>query len=272
MADIFKVLALALVEGITEFLPISSTGHLVVGAAILQFDTMDAVFEVFIQLGAVVAVVVYYRQTLLAHWTGLRTQPAIRRFWLLICLALIPVAALGFIFSEQIVTLLFSPLVVAFSLILGGIALLLVERLPQFAHSTVRDSAELTQVTPRQAVTVGVVQVLALVPGMSRSGTTIVGGMLAGMNRRVATEFSFFLAIPLLGGATVYRLATSLASLPQGALAQLLLGAACSGIVAWFTIDWLLKFVSRHSFVGFAYYRILAGLAILAGIATGAIS
>ena len=272
MADIVKVLALALIEGITEFLPISSTGHLVVGAAILQFDSMGAVFEVFIQFGAALAVVVYYRQTLLAHMAGLRSQPDIRRFWLMIILALIPAAVIGFIFSEQIVTSLFSPVVVAGSLILGGLAFLLVERLPRFSRPTFADAAPLTQVTTRQALIVGIAQVLALVPGMSRSGATIVGGMLAGMDRRLATEFSFFLAIPLLGGATLYKLATSLASLPQESLALLLLGAALSGIVAWFMIDWLLNYVSRNSFVIFGYYRIFAGLLILLGAATGVIS
>ncbi len=272
MADIVKVVVLSLIEGITEFLPISSTGHLVVGAAILQFDVMGAVFEVFIQFGAAVAVVVYYRQTLLSHLTSLHSEPDIRRFWLLIFLALIPAAVVGFIFDEQIVTLLFSPAVVAGSLIFGGVAFLLVERSPRFYRPAVEDAAQLTQVTTRQAIIVGIVQVLALVPGMSRSGATIVGGMLAGMNRRIATEFSFFLAIPVLGGATLYKLATSLASLPQDGLALLLLGAALSGIVAWFTIDWLLKFVSRNSFVVFGYYRIVVGLVILAGAATGVIS
>ncbi|MCY4018614.1 MAG: undecaprenyl-diphosphate phosphatase [Chloroflexi bacterium] len=272
MADIFKVVALSLIEGITEFLPISSTGHLVVGAAILQFDVMGAVFEVFIQFGAAVAVVAYYRQTLLSQLTSLHLEPDIRRFWLLIILALIPAAAVGFIFDEQILTLLFSPVVVASSLIVGGVAFLLVERSPRFYRSSVEGAGHLTQVTTRQAIIVGIIQILALIPGMSRSGTTIVGGMLAGMNRRIATEFSFFLAIPILGGATLYRLATSLPSMPRDGLALLLFGAALSGIVAWFTIDWLLKFVSRNSFVVFGYYRIVAGLVILAAAANGALS
>lgn len=272
MADIFKVVALSLIEGITEFLPISSTGHLVVGAAVLRFDVMGAVFEVFIQFGAAVAVVAYYRQTLLSHMASLRSRPDIRRFWLLIILALIPAAAVGFIFDEQILTLLYSPAVVAGSLIVGGVAFLLVERSPRFSRPSVEDAEELTQVTTRQAIIVGIIQILALIPGMSRSGTTIVGGMLAGMNRRIATEFSFFLAIPILGGATLYRLATSLPSLPQDGLALLLLGAALSGIVAWFTIDWLLRFVSRNSFVVFGYYRIVVGLVVLAAAANGALS
>lgn len=272
MADIFKVAALSLIEGITEFLPISSTGHLVVGAAILQFDVMGAVFEVFIQFGAAVAVVVYYRQTLHSHLSNLHREPDIRRFWLLIFLALIPAAVVGLIFDAHIIAFLFSPVVVAGSLIFGGVAFLLVERLPRFSRPPVEEGAQLTQVTTRQAFAVGIVQVLALVPGMSRSGVTIVGGMLAGMNRRIATEFSFFLAIPILGGATLYKLATSLASLPQDGLALLLLGATLSGIVAWFTIDWLLKFVSRNSFVVFGYYRILVGIVVLVGAATGVIN
>ncbi len=271
MADIIKVVALSLIEGITEFLPVSSTGHLVVGAAVLQFDVMDAVFEVFIQFGAAVAVIVYFRRTLISHAVKLRSEMEIRRFWLLVFLALIPAAAVGFLFDEQIVTLLFSPVVVAVSLIIGGVAFLMVERLPRFSQADVESGAQLTQVTPRQAIIVGIVQVLALVPGMSRSGATIVGGMLAGMSRRIATEFSFFLAIPVLGGATTYKLATSLESLPRDSLALLLLGAVLSGLVAWFAIDWLLKFVSKSSFVIFGYYRIVAGLVILASVAIGAI-
>ena len=272
MDDIVKVVILSLIEGITEFLPISSTGHLIVGTAALNFEAAGTVFEIFIQVGAVVAVIFYYRRTLASQAGQVKSNPMIRRFWLLILLAFIPAAGLGLLFEEQIETWLFSPVVVAVSLIVGGIAFLLVERLPQFRAAGYDHKAQVTQVTMPQALTVGLVQVLALVPGMSRSGASIIGGMLAGMNRQTATEFSFFLAIPALGGATMYKLLTSLDALRPDDWILLSLGAALSGIFAWFAIDWLLKFVAGHSFVIFGYYRIAAGLIILALAANGVIS
>ena len=272
MEDILKVIILSLIEGVTEFLPISSTGHLIVGTALLDFNEMGAVFEIFIQFGAVLAVIFYYRANLRDHVTGFRSDAEIRRFWTLIVLASLPAAALGFLFDEGIETVFFSPVVVALALIAGGIIFLLVERLPRFRECRNEKASPITQVTTSQAIVVGIVQMLALIPGMSRSGTTIVGGMLAGMDRRLATEFSFFLAIPVLGGATLYKLLISLDRLQADELALLFLGAVLSGLFAWFAIDWLLKFISRNSFVLFGYYRIVAGLLILAGIASGLIS
>ncbi len=272
MDDIVKVIVLSLIEGITEFLPISSTGHLIVGAAALNFEAAGTAFEIFIQFGAVVAVIFYYRKTLGSHAGQLKSNPMIRRFWLLILLAFIPAAGVGFLFGEQIETLLFSPFVVAISLIVGGIALLLVERLPRFRASRHDEPIEITEVTMQQAVTVGLVQTLALIPGMSRSGSSIVGGMLSGMNRHAATEFSFFLAIPTLGGATVYKLLTSLDDLRFDELMLLLLGTVLAGIFARFAMDWLLRFISGSSFVVFGYYRIVAGLIILAFVTGGLLS
>jgi len=269
MDNIIKVIILSLIEGITEFLPISSTGHLIVGTSVLNFDVAGSVFEIFIQIGAVVAVIFYYRATFITHSREVRTNPLIRRFWFLILIAFIPAAGLGLLFNEQIEEILFSPTVVAISLIIGGFVFLFVERLPRFRESTDDTDGELTEVTFRQALTVGLVQVLALIPGMSRSGTSIVGGMLSGMNRRIATEFSFFLAIPTLGGATVYTLLRSLSELNSNDLFLLLLGAVLSGVFAWFSIDWLLKYISRNSFVIFGYYRIVAGIIILVLVAGG---
>ena len=272
MEDIIKVIILSLIEGVTEFLPISSTGHLIVGTSILNFDAMGPVFEIFIQIGAVVAVVFYYRSTFVTHAREVGSNPSIRRFWFLILVAFIPAAGLGFLFDEQIEAVLFSPTVVAISLIIGGIAFLVVERLPQVREQTEDHEAEITDVTFRQAIAVGLVQVLALIPGMSRSGTSIVGGMLSGMNRRIATEFSFFLAIPTLGGATVYKLITSLDELQSDDFVLLIIGAVLSGVFAWFAIDWLLKYISRNSFVIFGYYRIVAGIVILLLVANGVIA
>lgn len=270
MDDILKVILLSLVEGITEFLPISSTGHLIVGATLLNFEIARPVFEIFIQIGAVGAVMLHYRQTLASHAAQIKSNPTIRRFWLLILLAFMPVAALGLLFAEQIEALLFSPIVIAISLIVGGLAFLLIERLPRFhqsdqlgRHPERHHKAPITQVTLSQALTVGLAQILSLVPGMSRSGCSIIGGMLAGMNRQAATEFSFFLALPVLGAATVYKLLTALNDLRPDEWMLLGLGTALSGLFAWLAIGWLLKFVSSHSFVIFGYYRIAAGLIIL---------
>ena len=269
--DIIKVIILALVEGVTEFLPISSTGHLIVGKALLGLNGMGAIFEIFIQVGAVLAVVVYYRKTLYGQSTRLAVWPEARRFWSLVAIGCAPAAALGFLAGEQIGQLLFSPQVVAMSLIAGGVVFLLVERLPTFQPRQ-GDAGSITDITARQALTVGLVQVLALIPGASRSGSSIIGGILSGLDRRQATEFSFFLAIPLLGGATLYRLATVIHTLGPGELFLLLLGAALSAVFAWMSIEWLLQYVSNNNFVVFGYYRIFAGLLILAAIASGLIA
>ena len=271
--DAIKVFLLALVEGIAEFLPISSTGHLIVVKALLNFDAMGIVFEILIQIGAVIAVILYYRQTLLGHCRAVRSSRASRRFWLLLVLASLPAWTIGFLFERQIGAALYSPQVVALSLIAGGIVLLLVERLPRFRQTPLAEDPQvITDLTIKQALFIGSVQALALVPGVSRSGSSIVGGMLAGLNRRLATEFSFFLAIPLLGGATLYKFLTVLDSLDAGQLAILVLGALLSAVFAWLAIDWLLRFVSRNSFIAFGYYRIAAGALILAAFSAGFIT
>lgn len=271
--DLTKVVILSLIEGVTEFLPISSTGHLIVGAAALNFDAMvPPIFEIFIQIGAVVAVLVYYRHRLAGQAKQLRHSPQTRRFWLMIALACAPVALLGAGFQSEVESLFFSARVVAGSLILGGFAILIVERLPNLQPGATEEAPDMQNVTLGQAALVGLAQALALIPGMSRSGCSIVGGMLAGMDRRAATEFSFFLALPLLGGATLYKFVTTLNELGSEQLLLLLLGAALSAVFAWLAIDWLLNFISRHSFVAFGYYRITAGVLILAASSSGVIS
>ena len=271
--DVSKVVILSLIEGVTEFLPISSTGHLIVGAVVLDFDAMvPPIFEIFIQIGAVVAVLVYYRRALREQALQLRHSSETRRFWLMIALASAPVAALGIVFQKEVESLFFSPQVVAASLIFGGIAILLVERMPRFQGVGAEAETDITNVTIRQAALIGLVQVLALIPGMSRSGSSIVGGMLAGLDRRMATEFSFFLAIPLLGSATLYKFVTTLDSLGSDQVLLLLLGAALSAVFAWLAIDWLLRFISRHSFIAFGYYRIAAGGLILLALSSGLMS
>ncbi len=272
LEDILKVVLLSLLEGLSEFLPISSTGHLIVGKALLRFDAMGEVFEIFIQVGAAAAVVLYYRATLGRHALQFRGSPKIRRFWLMIALGCAPAAGFGLFFGGAILDALFSPLVVALSLIGGGVAFLLVERLPRFGSKAVDAAGDIMEISARQALIVGLAQSLALAPGVSRSGSSIIGGMLAGMDRRVATEFSFFLAIPLLGGASAYKLLTSLGRLSAGQLLMLLLGAALSAVFARLAIGWLLAFVSGHSFVAFGWYRIVAGALILLAVAAGHLS
>ena len=267
--EIVKALILALLEGLTEFLPVSSTGHLIAGAALLDFRIKGAVFEIFIQFGAVVAAILHYRSTLGAQLGDVLGSAATRRLWLRIALASAPAAFLGWQFSAQIEALLFSPSVVALSLIIGGVVFLLVERLPNLGAAQERELGGGGQVTMRQALWIGLAQALALIPGISRSGASIVGGMLAGLDRRAATEFSFLVAIPLLGGATVYKFANSFSKLQADDLALLLLGTVVAGIVARISIGWLLGYVSRHSFVAFGMYRIVIGCLILLGVSSG---
>ena len=269
--DFIKVAILSLIEGVTEFLPVSSTGHLIVSKAILDFDTVGAAFEIFIQFGAVIAVIAYYRRTLYAQFRRLAHSAETRRFWLMIGVACAPAAALGYLFDGQIASLLFSPPVVAIALIIGGLVFIALERSPRYGADGAEGDAQTTSISLRQALIVGLIQSLALIPGASRSGTSIVGGMVAGMNRRQATEFSFILAIPLLGAATLYKFASVAISLSADQVALMLLGAALAALFSWLTIDWLLKFVSKHSFVVFGYYRILAGCLILIAVGNGII-
>ena len=272
MEDVLKVTLLSLVEGVTEFLPVSSTGHLIVGAALLRFDALrPPVFEIFIQIGAVAAVLVYYRRLLGERILQSRSSPEARRFWLLIALASFPVAALGIMFQQEVEALFFSPRAVAASLIFGGIAILVVERLPRFKGGFDDGPFDIGKASIRQAAFIGLAQTLALIPGMSRSGCSIVGGMLAGLSRRAATEFSFFLAIPLLGSATLYKFITTFDSLDMEQLLLLILGAALTAVFSWLAIDLLLRFIARRSFVVFGYYRIAAGALILLGSSSGMI-
>jgi undecaprenyl-diphosphatase len=265
MIDLIKVIILGIVEGVTEFLPISSTGHLIVAADLLNFgDALGGTFEIFIQIGAVIAVILYYRAQLLQQAVSLPKSRDIQRFWLYIIIAFIPAGIAGFLLIDKIDELLATPslvaTVIALSLILGGIIFLVVERVGMGQKATTTD---VTAITLRQALLIGVAQTLAIIPGVSRSGASIVGGMLTGLDRSTATQFSFYLAIPTLGIATVYSLLKRMSELQSGDLVNLLVGAVVSGIVAWLSIGWLLRYVSRNNFTVFGYYRILAGIVIL---------
>jgi undecaprenyl-diphosphatase len=265
--ELVKATILGVVEGITEFLPISSTGHLLVAANLLRFGgSAGGTFEIFIQFGAVIALLAFYARDLLGQAAALPRDGRVRRFWLCVLLAFLPAALVGVLLRGWIKAVLFaSPGLIATSFIVGGLVLILVERLPSRAVTT----AEAEAVTARQALLIGLAQVLALVPGVSRSGASIVGGMLAGLDRAAATRFSFYLAIPTLGSATLLELATSLRELDSGSVGLLLVGTVVSMAVAFVSIGWLLRYVQRNSFVPFGVYRIAAGLIVLALIQLG---
>ncbi len=257
MTNPLAAAVLGIVEGVTEFLPISSTGHLIVAADLLRFNSAAA-FEIIIQLGAVFAVVWFYRQALLGQARQLPHDRSVRRFWLGIVLAFIPAAVVGLLLSNYIERVLFSPQVVAVSLIVGGIVLWVVEMIPK--KPTTQDAS---QITLRQALIVGLAQLTALVPGVSRSGATIVGGMLSGLTRPAATSFSFYLAMPTLGAATLYSLLKDIGSISGAGLTNLAVGLVVSFITALLAIGWLLRYIAKHDFRGFAVYRIVAGTVIL---------
>jgi undecaprenyl-diphosphatase len=273
LSDWLKVVILGIVEGLTEFLPVSSTGHLIVTSTLLDFrEHLRFTFEICIQMGAVVAVLAFYWNDLIWQLRNVRQNPNIQRLWLGVILAFIPFAVIGMLARDWLMATLFSPAIIAVSLILGGCVLLAVEAYYKRRPRPVAPAVDTTErqptpITLRQAVIVGLSQVVALIPGVSRSAASIVGGMAAGMSRRSATEFSFLLALPTLGGATTYELITSLDDIQPGDIGYLLAGMVVSGLVAWVVIRWLLRYVSRNSFVPLAYYRIAAGIVILLLIA-----
>jgi undecaprenyl-diphosphatase len=271
----WKVIILGVVQGISEWLPISSTGHLLLTARLLDYQgSIGGTFEIFIQFGTVLSVIVFYFSDLLAQARAVAglgdTSPArqaqARRFWLAIIIAFIPAALIGLLARDFVKTVLFdSPATIAGALIIGGVIFLLIERFPPKAAST----EEVEQISFGQAIGVGLAQCLALVPGVSRSGASIVGGLFAGLDRRSATAFSFYLSIPTLGAATLVDLIGSYDQIGPSDWGRLLLGAAVAMIVGYLTIGWLLRYISRNNFVAFGVYRIVAGVVILALVALG---
>lgn len=255
------VVILAIVEGLTEFLPISSTGHLVVAASFLDFDPVwREPFLVVIQLGAVAAVLVLRAREIL-DLVARGGRPLIDLMTKLV-LGFFPSAIAGLLFHDEISLLLQSPRGVSAALIVGGILILLVDR-PRAERSIPAALAHpLAVVTHKQALLVGLAQCLALWPGMSRSGATIIGGVAVGLDRRTATLFSFYLAIPTMLAASAYDLLHNREHL-AGAGVELAVGVGVSFLVAWATIRWFLRFVESHTFRGFAIYRIVAGIALL---------
>ncbi len=248
-------LLLGLVEGATEFLPISSTGHLIIVGSLLNFrGERAATFEIVIQLGAILAVIWHYRRTLvgmLAHWAG---NPSERRLLVSLALAFTPAAVVGLLLHHWIKAALFNPLTVATTLVLGGVVMLWIEgRRPSSTTGDVRE------MSLRQAVGIGLAQVLSLIPGTSRAAATILGGYVLGLTRPAATEFSFLLAIPTIVAATGYDMLKSRALFSAADLPMFMIGLVVSFVSALLVIRGFLRFVERHSFRGFAWYRIGVG-------------
>jgi len=264
-----KAALMGIVEGLTEFLPISSTGHLILAGALIGFDDEKAkVFDIAIQTGAIFAVVLVYWNKIKSTVLGLSTQAHARALTLNVFIAFLPAVVLGLLFGKAVKAHLFTPEVVATTFILGGFVILWAERrqaaLEDVQIGTFARVQTVEQMSPMDALKVGLAQCLALVPGTSRSGATIIGGMLLGLSRQVATEFTFFLAIPTLMGAGVYSLYKERALLSLADAPLFVVGLVFSFISAWLCVKWLLRFVSTHSFVGFAYYRIAFGIVVLA--------
>ena len=257
---LLKALILGIVEGLTEFLPISSTGHLIIVGDLLNYNNEQSkVFKIVIQLGAILAVCWHFRERIAKVAGGLRSDPTQQRFALHLMVGFLPAAVLGVLFYSTIKTYLFNPMTVAGALIAGGLVILYVEK--RVYHPRIQTVDGLSWQT---ALKIGFAQSLAMFPGVSRAGATIIGGVIFGLSRKAATEFSFFLAIPTMLAATVYDVYKSWDLLHLADLPVFALGFVASFIAAMLTVKALLSFVSNHSFVPFAWYRIVFGVAVLA--------
>lgn len=262
----FKAFILGIIEGLTEYLPISSTGHLIVFGELMNFHSTGKVFEIAIQLGAVMAVVVEYRQRFKQVITGIGRDAQVNRFVFNIAIAIVPAAVMGLIFRKEIKELLFNPLSVATALIIGGFIILWIEKRPNRPEPRVQSVDDMK---PIDALMVGVAQIFALIPGTSRSGSTIMGGMMWGLERKTATEFSFFLAVPMMVMATVYDIYKSFHLFTLSDIGLIAIGFVSAFISGLLAIRTLLKFLASKNYVPFAYYRIVFGGVILLTAWTG---
>ncbi|MDF2496136.1 undecaprenyl-diphosphate phosphatase [Sphingomonas sp.] len=256
MSDLLTAILLGIVEGVTEFLPVSSTGHLVLATELLGYDPQRwAVFNIAIQPGAILAIVVLYWRTFMAVLKGLmRGEPHSIAFVRNLLIAFVPAVALGLAFNDQIEALLENAVVVAWALIIGGVAILIVERLAK-----TREVGGISGVSMSQSVKIGLVQCMAMIPGVSRSGATIMGAMAFGIDRRTAAEFSFFLALPTLTGATVLQLVKHRDAITANDVQLIGVGALVSFVVALVVVKAFMAVVTKHGFAPFAWYRIAAG-------------
>jgi undecaprenyl-diphosphatase len=256
---LLKALILGIVEGLTEFLPISSTGHLILAGDLLNFnDDRGKLFEIVILSGAILAVVWEYRARLMVVVRGAFNDKAAQKFILNLFIAFLPLAILGLLFGKAIKANLFNPIAVATSFILGAFVILWAEK----REHTIRVQ-NVEDMSSLDALKMGFAQAVALIPGTSRSGSTIIGGLLFGLSRKAATEFSFFLAIPTLGAATVYQLYKERALLSMDDVGMWIVGFISAFISAFLCVRWLLRFISSHDFTPFAWYRIIFGVVVL---------
>ncbi len=261
--SLLVALVLGIVEGLTEFLPISSTGHLIVAGSLLGYTGDHAkVFEIVIQAGAILAVCWEFRTRLARVLAGLFSDKVAQRFAVNVAIAFVPAAVLGLLFGKAIKAVLFAPIPVALASVAGALVILWVERRQRRAPGVVRiDDIDAMRWT--DALKVGLAQAFALIPGTSRSGATIIGGMLFGLSRKAATEFSFFLAIPTLFAACGYEIVKNRALLSTADLPAFGVGFAAAFVSAFLCVRWLIRYVSRNDFVPFAWYRIAFGAVIL---------
>jgi undecaprenyl-diphosphatase len=267
-----KAAVMGLVEGLTEFLPISSTGHLILAGSLLGFnDEKSKVFDIAIQTGAIFAVILVYWHRLRETMAGLGSDSRSQRFAINVAIGFLPAAFFGLLLGKMIKEHLFTPWVVAATFILGGFIILWAEKRTTTGAAKVR-IAEVDDMEPMDALKVGLVQCLAMVPGTSRSGATIIGGMLLGLSRQAATDFSFFLAIPTLIGAGGYSLWKERALLSMADAPIFIVGLVMSFVAAWLCVRWLLHYVATHNFVPFAWYRIAFGVVVLITASTGVIN
>lgn len=266
---LFKALVMGVIEGLTEFLPISSTGHLIIAGSLMDFWEKDKreVFEISIQLAAIFAVCWEYRARLITVIKGLRSDKVSQGFVLNLMVAFLPAAIIGATAISTIKHYLFSPVPVAMALVFGGFLILWVEKRPH----TIRVQ-EIDQLTVMDAFKVGCMQCLALIPGTSRSGATIIGGLFFGLSRKAATEFSFFLAIPTMFAATIYDSYKNRALFSADDIDVFAVGFIASFVSAFFAVKALLRFIQHHDFTLFAWYRIIFGLVLLALTYTGLVS
>ena len=260
---LIKAAIMGIVEGLTEFLPISSTGHLILAGSLLEFtDAKAKVFDIAIQTGAIFAVILVYWQKLRDTVVALPSQRQAQLFALNVAIAFTPAVVLGLVFGKAIKAHLFTPTVVASTFIIGGFIILWAEARQAKAETAPR-ILDADDMTWKDALKVGLVQCFAMIPGTSRSGATIIGGMLMGLSRKAATDFSFYLAIPTLIGAGAYSLYKERALLSWADAPMFGVGLLFAFASAWLCIRWLLRYIASHSFVGFAYYRIAFGILIL---------
>lgn len=265
---LLKALILGVVEGVTEFLPVSSTGHLIIVGSLLGYtDEQSKVFKIVIQLAAILAVCWLYRGRILQVAVRMWSPGPEQHFALNILIAFLPAMVLGVLFHSTIKTHLFNPLTVAGALILGGLVILYIERRPRQVRFH-----EVDDITWRQALQVGFAQALAMFPGVSRAGATIMGGLIFGLSRRAATEMSFFLAIPTMLAATVYDVYKARDLLGTDDLPIFAIGFIAAFMAAMLTVKALLSYVSNHSFEVFAWYRIAFGMVVLATAYTGLVA